>query len=521
MPMKMHTLISFMYSHVKSHPKSKFHRSFRNLEPTTWNYCYCQSSCSASSLPVSLLRVRVQAGVHSGSPVGKTNAVTDEPGWDALRRNGSVANLRNYGQTCDDQLQCSTKMGLQCESGICQCSNSTTFSQVQKQCVGRVGQACVKSKCSDYAGCILRTNKCQCIQGHFLDWEDKCSPKLGLFGNCTTDDQCSDNLPLKCTDGMCNCNGNISVLYKGPKVGDEYPNAGCVGRANAPCILSRCVPGASCHTDYLFAGAQVQRDLVPNYPVKKRSAVAKVAWWTTAQLDDYGYNPSSSEESDLPMQGLFPGHTLIPVQAKIPTLQQVCLCDEGYTYSKSGTCGKAFGAPCIKDECVDGLVCKGNHCSCRYPHQQFSGLTLSCRSKIRGPCAVNEDCIDNTICRLYGNRTYGECSCREGYIENMRRECDVHHGGDCIKNSDCDSIAGLVCMEGKCECGGFAEFSKVERKCLSLAVVSVMRAFMSPLSILVGGMILTIRVWEESIFLNKIKWLLKIYSVDFKRAESR
>ncbi|CAG7723107.1 unnamed protein product, partial [Allacma fusca] len=382
--------------------------------------------------------------------------------------NGTCIPSRKFGEPCDPQFKCSSRQGLDCEDSICGCSPSQVFSQVQGHCVGLVGQDCVKSKCSENAMCDLRINKCGCVNGYFQDWEDKCSPKLGLFKNCSRDDQCWDKSPLKCIEGECTCNPDVSLLYRGEKVDDNYPNAVCAGRVNSPCISSRCAAGSTCHADYVIDEATIQVHTKPrNFESRKITPRDGISWWKTrAGGDDYGFHSGSSEEAEVPLHGFFPGHTI--VHARVPALTHVCHCKDGFTPSKSGTCGKPYGATCTKGECVEGLVCKGNFCSCQYSHQEFCTLTLSCRNKIRGPCTANEDCIETSNCHLYNNHTFGECKCKDGYIENLKRECDVEHGGDCVRNSDCDSVAGLVCTEGNCKCRGFAKFSEDNRKCLSL-----------------------------------------------------
>ena len=325
-----------------------------------------------------------------------------------------------FSQPCDSELRCSLYQGLECHEGTCKCKSGTsTYSENEDQCVGLATKPCVNGKCVANSVCDETENICRCSSGNFKDESNYCQPKLGPLQNCSSEDQCDKKpgLPLLCVHGICDCNPNVST-YATAQRAERYrydPDiftgfigpavTQCVGLAGEMCLDRLCVPRAFC-----------------SYSI-------------------------------------------------IVDFSGICKCLPGYKATKRGRCGHDYHEACTTgDSCFDGFVCKDKKCSCPYENQEYDTYAKICYSKIGGPCGEGVPCGRNAMCSQLNesHSSGGHCVCQEKFVENADGECEVAYGGACDVSSDCDSIAQLECINSICQCGGFAKYSKEDRKCRGL-----------------------------------------------------
>jgi len=149
----------------------------------------------------------------------------------------------------------------------------------------------------------------------------------------------------------------------------------------------------------------------------------------------------------------------------------VCECygSDFESYPWNGLCQKKYGAsPCNKKDCGDGLACVENVCKCKYGALQiFSGG--KCVSIVDAPCNGNTSCIENAVCEFFPNTLVGSCKCKPGYTDDKKRGCKVAFGEACQSDDQCDDIAGLKCVNEKCECENYlSRFNESGRVCVGL-----------------------------------------------------
>ena len=395
-----------------------------------------------------------------------------------------------YGGQCNETARCDTRTWLHCLDGTCSCPNpeEMKYEGDWGKCVGRIGKRCIyydldsvlsasvsdvhpcvknakcnlhfgrvgvctceddfylsaegtceptrlygescdeTLKCSTLVGLVCNsdgtacndrsncsTNMCTCGKGlYWRNTDGKCLPKIGFA--CSNDSQCDPppGMELKCVNGKCDCDPDTSV-YASVRPSNKYSTPFYGFRGYVGDIVTRCVP-------------------LPQLPCKDGLCA-----------------PTSYCEYTSP-------HDFRPA---------VCKCEPGLTLSRNGKrCARELGGDCTKaDDCIDGLVCRNQICSCEFDLQDFDKNTWSCRSRYKGPCTNNTECTTNSYCEMQESGA-GHCVCEESHIPSIDDFCRVPHGGLCEKRSDCDDVAALECVNNVCVCGNFNSFRSADRKCV-------------------------------------------------------
>lgn len=75
-------------------------------------------------------------------------------------------------------------------------------------------------------------------------------------------------------------------------------------------------------------------------------------------------------------------------------------------------------------------------------------------------------CVSNAECKTQDN--IPECTCSDGYIHSVNRECYLAHGQPCSESKSCDQFANLVCKNGRCECQDLHIYEETRSLCIGL-----------------------------------------------------
>ena len=339
---------------------------------------------------------------------------------------GQCALASDLNEHCDARVKCSVYKALYCNSGLCKCHKAISeYDYGLQQCVGLAEERCVNEECTSNASCLRGT--CICDEDYYRGEDKRCHRKIAVKKGCTADYQCEQRpfMELKCVKGLCDCDPSDSMYatvyqsdLRNSRSNGYYgfrkssPNVTqCVPLAGQPCIKGLCTPGAYC----LY-------DRNPNY-----------------------YSSADQQRAN-----------------------GTCECLSDRVRSKNNRCGYTVSKPCQSgDDCMDGLVCKNMKCACPIDTQFFREEDKVCYNKFNGPCTEDTECDKNAHCKVAQQHSqFGHCKCNEGFIANATGDCEVAHGGPCTNIADCDSVAGLDCINNVCECGGFERYNVTRRKCL-------------------------------------------------------
>ena len=341
---------------------------------------------------------------------------------------GNCAASKLHGEACNQDVKCSATKGLECRGGTCECDpTKSEHNNAQSQCVGLAGSQCIVSKCTEHASCS--TNMCVCDEEFYWDATGKCVPKIAIFRNCSADFQCKklDTVQLKCVKGVCSCDPATSI----------YASAKPSHRCNTM--------GRTTFHDYEGASSTAQCLPLAGLPCKNRLCAPRSYCLYDRDWCHYSYSSSHDYSG-------------------------TCKCEAGLTRSKNSRCGSGFEGECDSgDECIDGLVCKDQTCTCEMDIQKFDPSRKTCFSKVGGPCTENSECASDAHCHVSDSGTTGgrgHCKCNQGFVPNANGICEATVGIECEDTSDCDSIAKLECINKVCRCGKFAVFDDTNRKCV-------------------------------------------------------
>lgn len=159
-----------------------------------------------------------------------------------------------------------------------------------------------------------------------------------------------------------------------------------------------------------------------------------------------------------------------------------CTCREHYKVSKNGRCLAQYNMECNSKTapCLEDLACINGQCSCPFPgHQTYKNDgSNKCVSLSRGPCKEKTDenilhfsCVSGAECRKDDKTGIYECQCSKGHIESDSRTCAIEYGQECETTkgkNPCDTIANLICKNGKCVCPDFQVYNSGTSKCQGL-----------------------------------------------------
>jgi len=108
-------------------------------------------------------------------------------------------------------------------------------------------------------------------------------------------------------------------------------------------------------------------------------------------------------------------------------VSRTCVCNTDYSASKSGHCGRSFGASCGFNNltCSDVFSCVDGQCKCPDPYNEhYDPERNQCVSLVSGyPCMTSDSflpCVKNAECTFRGEWEVLECYCKPGYLEDDR-----------------------------------------------------------------------------------------------------
>lgn len=124
-------------------------------------------------------------------------------------------------------------------------------------------------------------------------------------------------------------------------------------------------------------------------------------------------------------------------------------------------------------QCIGGPSGNGMTCLCPRPDHTFGNRLDEahlCYLGVGSICDPKDEhpCVELAECSLAPNKKTYACECRRGLVENRNRKCDIAYGQLCGNNSTtqlpCDTVAGLVCNEGICECKNLGDIYEPDRR---------------------------------------------------------
>lgn len=168
-------------------------------------------------------------------------------------------------------------------------------------------------------------------------------------------------------------------------------------------------------------------------------------------------------------------HGCVP-NADCGSYSRICTCQNEYEKSLNGFCSGKYGTYCDADisPCIQAFSCVDGKCGCHFPHHQnYDHTTTQCVSYSEGPCleyvngsTLKFPCVSNAECKTQDN--IPECTCSDGYIHSVNRECYLAHGQPCSESKSCDQFANLVCKNGRCECQDLHIYEETRSLCIGL-----------------------------------------------------
>lgn len=301
-------------------------------------------------------------------------------------------------------------------------------------------------ECVENATCL--DEYCSCLPDWYEDTEGMCRSKKVNGQQCNSDNECREDLKLKCENGICLCDHTEAVMLNGQ----------CVAKVGASCAkYSGCVPNAEC-------------------PYHDRICTCQNGYENSTNglcLGQYGLDcyatlsPCIQAFScfDRKCGCPFPQHQKFDDStgkcvsySQGPCLEYVngsalkfscvsnaecitkdnfseCICSDGYIHSLDRECYVAHGQPCIESKSCDplaNLVCRNGRCECEDLHIYDEYRTV-CVGLVGAQCSLNShfcqgdaSCQSNrfnfrdwpSINKMYS--TSGTCRCTEGYVSTQR-----------------------------------------------------------------------------------------------------
>lgn len=125
---------------------------------------------------------------------------------------------------------------------------------------------------------------------------------------------------------------------------------------------------------------------------------------------------------------------------------------------------KSYGAQCTKtSDCLNAnAVCswlsEQSNYACICPNgYYFSIITSSCTpyKALNAICTDNYECPINASCVLQTGSSDKKCVCvATQYYQTTSNTCQLlkNYGDNCNSSSECQSIFGLTCTNGLCQC---------------------------------------------------------------------
>ncbi|CAL8100165.1 unnamed protein product [Orchesella dallaii] len=329
----------------------------------------------------------------------------------------------SYGSSCNSTVKCDIHALLTCVDNVCEClySDAMLYNHALGTCVSHVNEVCgyletkrVFINCVPNAFCDHQQGICKCSKG-FVEASTggNCIKQKGYGQQCHSDAECLGDLSLTCFEEICQCHSENYVPHHDSGLSSSSKTK-CVSLAGKSCTAkSGCVPKASCISESDNNGA-----LIPS---------SMFGW-------------------------LHPG---------------TCQCETGYEMDEHGYCRGQFGAYCDvfqKVPCLNKFQCLNGICQCKYPDDQIYHEDLGhCMSLVGGPCsqrnATEFEVSEEISCEPFlecqnKTETLSMCGCKQGFIENRDRGCDLTFGQICTgpTMNKCDESTGLHCVDGKCDC---------------------------------------------------------------------
>jgi len=317
----------------------------------------------------------------------------------------------------------------------CVCADGKSkYSETQSQCVGLLGENCIQGKCVESSICGPNST-CECKNTSYA-YNGSCLPKKSYNHSCSSDEECSvsPEFPLKCVDGICDCDPQIT----------RYDNV--VSFVEEVKYYSRY------HCDYNCRRNTLYDENLGMY-VKKQ-------WVSKGMITQCVGKAANQCRKHLCVQN-----------ALCET--NTCVCQADFVANSMGLCAKKYKASCSKKTpCTDGLNCIDGHCQCKYPdHSEFKDG--ACRRFVGAHCKIDSDCVENSVCHLFTNATVGLCECKTGFVQNVQKRCDLAFGSECPGTGKdtiaCDTIAELRCVNGECACADEGQkYDPTKRTCVGL-----------------------------------------------------
>lgn len=329
-----------------------------------------------------------------------------------------------YGAACNSTVKCDIHSLLFCEENICQClySDAMTYNFDLGTCVSLVNEICgyVETKrvfinCISNSFCDQQQGVCKCAQG-FVEGDRLCLKQKGYGEPCHSDNECLSELSLTCFEETCQCDPQRYVSYSAyiENSNINLTQTKCVSLAGLPCTFKTgCVTKASCVNE-----------------IDTLNSSANFDWM----------NPGT------------------------------CKCDTGYEMDNNGRCLGKYDSYCdvlANISCLENFQCLDSVCRCKYPDDQiYNEGARKCVSLIGGPCTSPNSIyqLDDTDirgneesevrCDKFMECVNSTCVCRNGFVENIDRGCDLSYGQPCTGEtmSKCDKAVGLHCVNGICAC---------------------------------------------------------------------
>lgn len=343
----------------------------------------------------------------------------------------------SFGSACNNTLKCDIHSLLACEDNTCQClyPDAMEYNVDLGTCVSLVNEVCgylerkrVFINCVPNSSCDQQQGVCKCIQHGFTEsGSGHCVKQKGFGEACHSDSECMTDLSLSCFEEICQCEPDRHVPHNPDLSPSGRSKTKCVSLAGQPCTAKTgCVPKASC----VILTENGGQDVI----------LSSVHGW------------------------MHPG---------------MCKCDLDYEMDTSGYCHGMYGTRCDVLEnvtCSNNFQCINGFCSCAYPDDQvYHEESRSCLSHLGGPCSVprenqeGQGHASRVNCDAFLECKNSVCGCRDGFVENKERGCDLTYGQLCTGHtmSKCDEAAGLYCVNGRCACKDeLRQFDKATGKCL-------------------------------------------------------